>query len=78
MKLLEGKVALITGAAKGIGRGIALEFAKHGADVAFTYLSSECNISEISISRVNIAIYMRGMSINILKQHSGCAISIGS
>ena len=40
MKLLEGKVALITGAAKGIGRGIALEFAKHGADVAFTYLSS--------------------------------------
>ena len=40
MKLLEGKVALITGAAKGIGRGIAIEFAKHGADVAFTYLSS--------------------------------------
>jgi 3-oxoacyl-[acyl-carrier protein] reductase len=33
-------VALITGAAKGIGRGIAIEFAKHGADVAFTYLSS--------------------------------------
>ena len=40
MKLLEGKVALITGAAKGIGRGIAVEFAKHGADVTFTYLSS--------------------------------------
>lgn len=40
MKLLNGKTALITGASKGIGRGIALKFAKHGANVAFTYLSS--------------------------------------
>lgn len=40
MKLLEGKAALITGASKGIGRTIALQFAEHGADVAFTYLSS--------------------------------------
>jgi 3-oxoacyl-[acyl-carrier protein] reductase len=40
MKLLEGKTALITGASKGIGRAIALEFAAQGAAVAFTYLSS--------------------------------------
>lgn len=40
MKLLEGKTALITGASKGIGRGIALKYAEHGANVAFTYLSS--------------------------------------
>lgn len=40
MKLLEGKSALITGASRGIGRGIALKFAEHGANVAFTYLSS--------------------------------------
>jgi 3-oxoacyl-[acyl-carrier protein] reductase len=40
MKLLEGKTALITGASRGIGRGIALKFAEHGANVAFTYLSS--------------------------------------
>lgn len=40
MKLLEGKTALITGASKGIGRRIAEVFAQHGANVAFTYLSS--------------------------------------
>lgn len=37
---MEGKAALITGASKGIGRTIALQYAEHGADVAFTYLSS--------------------------------------
>lgn len=40
MKLLEGKHTLVTGASKGIGRAIALAFAEHGANVAFTYLSS--------------------------------------
>lgn len=40
MKLLEGKVAIITGASRGIGKGIAEVFAKHGANVAFTYSSS--------------------------------------
>ncbi|SFC70831.1 3-oxoacyl-[acyl-carrier protein] reductase [Parapedobacter composti] len=40
MKLLEGKTALVTGASKGIGRKIAETFAQHGANVAFTYLSS--------------------------------------
>jgi 3-oxoacyl-[acyl-carrier protein] reductase len=40
MKLLDGKIALITGASRGIGRGIALKFAEQGANVAFTYLSS--------------------------------------
>lgn len=41
MKLLENKVALITGASRGIGEAIALKFAQHGANIAFTYLSSE-------------------------------------
>ncbi len=40
MKLLEGKTAIITGASRGIGRGIAEVFAKQGANVAFTYSSS--------------------------------------
>jgi 3-oxoacyl-[acyl-carrier protein] reductase len=41
MQLLTGKTAIITGASRGIGHGIALAFAKQGANVAFTYLSSE-------------------------------------
>ena len=40
MKLLQGKTAIITGASRGIGRGIALIYASHGANVAFTYSSS--------------------------------------
>ena len=40
MQLLTGKTAIITGASRGIGRGIAQVFAQHGCDVAFTYSSS--------------------------------------
>ena len=43
MKLLEGKVALITGAARGIGKAIALKFASEGADIAFTDLVIDDN-----------------------------------
>ena len=39
MKLLENKVAIITGAARGIGEGIALKFAEQGANIAFTFIS---------------------------------------
>lgn len=39
MKLLEGKTAIVTGAARGIGEAIALKFAAHGANIAFTYVS---------------------------------------
>ncbi|UZO80306.1 3-oxoacyl-[acyl-carrier-protein] reductase [Aquimarina sp. ERC-38] len=40
MNLLEGKTAIITGATRGIGKGIATTFAKQGAHIAFTYSSS--------------------------------------
>ena len=41
MRILEGKNIIITGASRGIGKGIALVFAKHGANIAFTYRSSK-------------------------------------
>ena len=39
MKLLDKKIAIVTGAARGIGEAIAIKFAEHGANVAFTYVS---------------------------------------
>ena len=47
IKLLNGTNALITGASRGIGRGIALVLAQHGANVAFTYLSSPEKAQEL-------------------------------
>ncbi|MFT4830425.1 MAG: 3-oxoacyl-[acyl-carrier protein] reductase [Psychroserpens sp.] len=47
MKLLEGKNVIITGASRGIGMGIAKVFADHGANVAFTYSSSEVPALEL-------------------------------
>jgi 3-oxoacyl-[acyl-carrier protein] reductase len=47
MKLLEGKTVLVTGASRGIGKGIALKMAEQGANVAFTYLSSPEKAAEL-------------------------------
>jgi 3-oxoacyl-[acyl-carrier protein] reductase len=61
MKLLEGKTAIITGGSRGIGRGIVEVFAKHGANVAFTYSSSseaaETLAAEISKLGVKVSAY---------------------
>ena len=47
MKLLENKTVVITGASRGIGRGIALVLASHGANIAFTYSKSVDSANEL-------------------------------
>ncbi len=53
MKLLQGKNIVITGASRGIGKGIAKVFASHGANIAFTFLSSEEKAKELESELFN-------------------------
>ncbi len=58
MGLLEGKVALITGASRGIGKAIALKFASEGADIAFTDIKvNEDTVTELSALGVKVRAY---------------------
>ena len=58
MALLDNKTALITGATRGIGRGIALKLAESGANIAFTYLSSveKAKMLEDEISALGVKV----------------------
>ena len=60
MKLLSGKTALITGASRGIGRGIALEMAKQGANIAFTYLSSPDKAATLEAELATLGVKAKG------------------
>ena len=64
MKLLENKTAIITGATRGIGRVIAIEFAKHGANVAFTYNSSVDAALALEQELNNLGVKARGYQSN--------------
>ncbi|MGS4344453.1 3-oxoacyl-[acyl-carrier-protein] reductase [Myroides odoratus] len=64
MKLLEGKIAIITGATRGIGRGVALAFAEHGANVAFTYSSSVQAADELVSELVALGVQAKGYQSN--------------
>ncbi|MGB5243998.1 MAG: 3-oxoacyl-[acyl-carrier-protein] reductase [Lutimonas sp.] len=64
MKLLENKIALITGASRGIGRGIAIEFAKQGANVAFTYNSSAEAANELEKELSSFGVKAKGYQSN--------------
>ena len=64
MKLLEGKTAIITGASRGIGKGIAEVFAQHGANVAFTYSSSSAAADELEKSLESMGVKIKGYKSN--------------
>ena len=63
MGLLEGKVALITGASRGIGKAIALKYASEGADIAFTYISA----NEVLVSGLVEEIETLGVKVRAYK-----------
>ncbi|MGB1315694.1 MAG: 3-oxoacyl-[acyl-carrier-protein] reductase [Chitinophagales bacterium] len=64
MKLLENKVALITGASRGIGNAIAKVFAEAGANIAFTYLSSEERAKKLEDELSAMGIKAKGYKSN--------------
>lgn len=64
MKLLEGKTALITGAARGIGKAIALKFASEGANVAFTDLVIDDNAKATENEIASFGVKVKGYASN--------------
>jgi len=64
MKLLENKTALITGASRGIGKGIAMEFARQGAHVAFTYNASAEAAKALEAELEGFGVRARGYQSN--------------
>mgnify|MGYP001451023199 FL=1 len=65
MKLLEGKVAIITGATRGIGKGVAEVFAKNGADIAFTYVSSDEKAKAVVANLESFGVKVKAYKFNV-------------
>ena len=64
MKLLEGKVAIVTGAARGIGKAIALKFAEQGANIAFTDLAIDDNAKETEKTIADMGVKCKAYASN--------------
>lgn len=64
MKLLEGKTAVITGAARGIGKAIALKFAQEGANIAFTDLAIDDNAKATEAELAKYGVKAKGYASN--------------
>lgn len=64
MDLVKGKNIIITGASRGIGRGIALAFGKQGANVAFTYSSSEVQAKELEEELIAFGVTAKAFKSN--------------
>lgn len=64
MKLLEGKTALITGAARGIGKAIALKFASEGCNIAFTDLNIDDNALKTQSEIASYGVKAKGYASN--------------
>ncbi len=64
MKLLENKLAIITGATRGIGRGIAIEYARQGANIAFTFSSSVDAATALEKELTDIGVKAKGYQSN--------------
>ncbi|MCC8170522.1 MAG: 3-oxoacyl-[acyl-carrier-protein] reductase [Parabacteroides sp.] len=64
MKLLEGKVAVITGAARGIGKAIAVKFAQEGASIAFTDLTIDDNAKATEQEIAALGVKVKGYASN--------------
>lgn len=64
MKLLEGKVAVVTGAARGIGRSIALKLAENGADIAFTDIALNDTTAQLENELAAFGVKAKGYASN--------------
>lgn len=64
MKLLEGKVAVVTGAARGIGKAVALKFASEGANIAFTDLKCDDNMKNTEAELSALGVIAKGYASN--------------